>query len=256
MPKRLSQEEFIERATEAHNGKYDYSKVEYKNVSTKVCIICPEHGEFWQTPNGHLYQKQGCTRCRSDNMKNKICGVGVNDYEYAIKNKDIHLLSYKCWHSMISRCYNPKEQQKHPTYKGCIVCDEWKYFSNFKKWFDENYKYGYELDKDILSKNNKYYSPQTCLFIPKYINNLIRTRTDGVNKMGVFYDKRIKKYIARTTFNGKTKYSKICNSEEEAYQEYKKIKYLEINRVVTKAFENGDIDKRTYDALMHYEIML
>lgn len=59
MPKRLSQQEFIERATEVHNGKYDYSKVEYKNVSTKVCIICPEHGEFWQSPNGHLYQKQG-----------------------------------------------------------------------------------------------------------------------------------------------------------------------------------------------------
>ena len=40
-------ENFIERATLKHNGKYDYSKVDYKNNYTKVCIICPEHGEFF-----------------------------------------------------------------------------------------------------------------------------------------------------------------------------------------------------------------
>ena len=42
--------------------KYDYSKVEYKGKDVKVCIICPEHGEFWQTPHSHLY-KYGCPKC-------------------------------------------------------------------------------------------------------------------------------------------------------------------------------------------------
>ena len=46
--------EFIESAKNIHGDKYDYSKVEYVNNSTKVCIICPEHGEFWQTPNNHV----------------------------------------------------------------------------------------------------------------------------------------------------------------------------------------------------------
>lgn len=42
----------------------------------------------------------------------------------------------ECWHSMISRCYNNKFIEKNPTYKGCIVCDEWHNFQNFAKWYD------------------------------------------------------------------------------------------------------------------------
>lgn len=60
--KKLTQEEFIKRAKEIHDDKYDYSKVDYINSSTKVCIICPEHGEFWITPNCHL-NGQGCKKC-------------------------------------------------------------------------------------------------------------------------------------------------------------------------------------------------
>lgn len=53
---------FIEKAKEIHGNKYDYSKVEYVNNSTKVCITCPEHGEFWQTPSNHL-KGNGCPKC-------------------------------------------------------------------------------------------------------------------------------------------------------------------------------------------------
>lgn len=58
----MTTEEFITKARAIHGDKYDYSKVEYVNNKTKVCIICPEHGEFWQTPNGHLGNK-GCRKC-------------------------------------------------------------------------------------------------------------------------------------------------------------------------------------------------
>ncbi len=61
MPK-LTTVEFIKKAREVHGDKYDYSKVEYVDSRTKVCIICPEHGEFWQKPNIHL-QKKGCLKC-------------------------------------------------------------------------------------------------------------------------------------------------------------------------------------------------
>lgn len=58
--------DFIEKAHAVHGDKYDYSKVEYVNSSTKVCIICPEHGEFWQTPSMHLYGN-GCPICARSN---------------------------------------------------------------------------------------------------------------------------------------------------------------------------------------------
>ena len=60
--KKSSTKEFIEKARKVHGDKYDYSKVEYINNKTKVCIICPEHGEFWQTPNCHL-SGDGCAKC-------------------------------------------------------------------------------------------------------------------------------------------------------------------------------------------------
>ena len=63
MPKKLTKYEFIEKAKKIHGDKYDYSKVEYVNSQTKVCIICPEHGEFWMKPNDHLSRKYGCHKC-------------------------------------------------------------------------------------------------------------------------------------------------------------------------------------------------
>lgn len=55
-------QEFIKKAKDKFGDKFDYSKVEYINSRTKVCIICPEHGEFWQTPSVHL-SGSSCQRC-------------------------------------------------------------------------------------------------------------------------------------------------------------------------------------------------
>ena len=59
---KLTKEKFVEKANKVHNDKYNYNKVEYINSETKVCIICPIHGEFWQTPNVHL-NGSGCKKC-------------------------------------------------------------------------------------------------------------------------------------------------------------------------------------------------
>ncbi len=58
----MTTEEFIQKAKATHGDKYDYSKVEYVNSSTKVCIVCPVHGEFWQRPSEHL-RGAGCQKC-------------------------------------------------------------------------------------------------------------------------------------------------------------------------------------------------
>ena len=56
------EEAFIEKSKNVHNNKYDYSKVKYTKAKEKVCIICPEHGEFWQAPTNHL-NGNGCPKC-------------------------------------------------------------------------------------------------------------------------------------------------------------------------------------------------
>lgn len=64
-------EEFIEDAIKIHGDKYDYSKVVYANNKTKVCIICPSHGEFWQTPNDHL-DGCGCPICNESRLEHSV----------------------------------------------------------------------------------------------------------------------------------------------------------------------------------------
>lgn len=59
---RVLVDDFIKKAKEVHGDKYDYSKVVYKSSRENVCIICPEHGEFWQTPSNHLCGR-GCRKC-------------------------------------------------------------------------------------------------------------------------------------------------------------------------------------------------
>ena len=69
--KRLSNDEFIKKAQKVHNNKYDYSKINYINTATKTCIVCPQHGEFWQTPNNHLFGA-GCPVCPQSNLEGEI----------------------------------------------------------------------------------------------------------------------------------------------------------------------------------------
>lgn len=94
MSKKVTTYDFVNRAKIAHNNKYDYSKVDYINNSTKVCIICPEHGEFWQTPNNHLRGK-GCPFCKGEKLRSdrrisleefiiRAKGIFNNKYDYSL----------------------------------------------------------------------------------------------------------------------------------------------------------------------------
>lgn len=77
---RLTTKDFIDKAIQIHNHTYDYSKVNYVNCSTKVCIICPKHGEFWQRPDAHLTNKCGCPKCKASHIENEIA-------QFLIKHK-------------------------------------------------------------------------------------------------------------------------------------------------------------------------
>lgn len=102
--KRSSLEEFIDKAREVHGDKYDYSKVEYINSWTKVCIICSEHGEFYQTPMAHL-NGQGCPKC---------LGRGLSQDEIISKFKAVHNDKYDYSKVKFTRVKD----------KVCIICPE------------------------------------------------------------------------------------------------------------------------------------
>lgn len=68
---RYTTETIIEKFKEIHGDKYDYTKVKYINAKTKVCIVCPIHGEFYTTPNKHL-QGRGCPKCNYSHGENDI----------------------------------------------------------------------------------------------------------------------------------------------------------------------------------------
>jgi len=108
--KRLTTNEFIESAKKVHKDKYDYSKVEYINSQTKVCIICPEHGEFWQTPNAHL-NGNGCPHCKADAVGKRCSHSTEHFIELA---KKVHGNRYD---------YSKVEYANNYT-KVCIICPE------------------------------------------------------------------------------------------------------------------------------------
>jgi len=81
MPKKISKEEFIERANKIHNNKYDYSLVDYKNTTTNIEIICPIHGKFEQLPYLHL-KGRGCQKCGGAKQ--------MTQEEFIKRSKEIH----------------------------------------------------------------------------------------------------------------------------------------------------------------------
>ena len=84
-------EQFIAEAKQIHGDKYDYSKVEYKDNKTKVCIICPEHGEFWVSPINHASKHNhcGCPICGGKFERNtewfieRAREIHGNKYDYS-----------------------------------------------------------------------------------------------------------------------------------------------------------------------------
>ena len=174
-----SNDKFISEAQMIHNGKYDYSKVEYVNAKTKICIICPEHGEFWQTPHNHL-QGQGCPKC-SPTLK---------------LNKDVFIENSNKKHN--GKYDYSKVKYINNRTKVCIICPEHGEF-----WqTPSNHMYGYGCAKCANSLNAENHTSNTDIFIEK-------AKLMHLNK----YDYSKVKYI-----NNRTKVCIICPEHGEFWQ--------------------------------------
>lgn len=139
--KKSNTEEFIKKANKIHKNKYDYSKVDYIKSCLHVCIICPEHGEFWQTPNKHL-NGRGCPECgiKANTEKN------VKSNEQFIKEcKQIYDEKYS---------YIPTEYKNSET-KVTITCHIHGEFSILPKHFLNGYGCQKCRNKKVVKKVNK-----------------------------------------------------------------------------------------------------
>jgi very-short-patch-repair endonuclease len=164
----ISKEEFIRRANERHNFKYDYSLVDFVNLNTKVIIICKEHGMFIQRPNAHSgHQGQGCRKCNQPkpNLLSKEDFISRSNLKHNFKY-DYSLVDYKDSKTkvkIICKEHGIFEQNplSHYTKHGCRKCSNSCKIGKNKRYYIEranekhNFKYDYSLLPETLKSYEK-----------------------------------------------------------------------------------------------------
>lgn len=193
-----------------------------------------------------------------------VYGVGITGNKYPTKDdngKDAK--EYKAWASMLHRSYILKYKENFPTYKDVICCEEWLYYPNFYEWMhtQENFEKLMELkdiqvDKDILIKGNKIYSPKTCCLVPNSVNGLFikSNATRGGLPIGVTYKTRDHVYEVQCRLNGKETYLGRTRTPEEGFLIYKEYKESYIKKIAQEEYDKGNIIKKCYEAMMNYQV--
>jgi hypothetical protein len=182
----------------------------------------------------------------------KIYGIGfIGVGNYKSRNRSNHTKEYDTWCAMLQRCYDDKLHLRHPSYKECEVIQEWHNFQNFAKWFGENYIETYQLDKDLLVKDNKVYSPKTCCFVPQEINlALIKPMNKRELPLGVY--KHHNRFVTHIKVGKISTYKGIFSTIIEAVQCYKREKEQQLIDLAIR-YKNT-ISSDTYTALLNYKI--
>ena len=199
--------------------------------------------------------KRGNIKCV---YERRTYGVGcLGEGKYKTRENGKQTKCYDTWNNMLKRCYNPKCQEKHSTYKECEVCEEWHNFQTFAHWYNDNY---YEvqgermhLDKDILFKGNKIYSPKTCVFVPERINLLFTksNKSRGNDPIGTHQlpDGNYEAYCS----NGEgSDYLGRFDNINDAFHIYKVHKEKIIKQVADEYKEY--IPQKLYHALYNYQV--
>ena len=192
-----------------------------------------------------------------------IYGVGyLGEGKYVATENGKHKKEYRIWYDVLRRCYDPKVQEKYPTYKGCTVENYLLNFQNAAEWIKNNY---YEvlgermhLDKDILCKGNKVYSRETCIFVPERINTLFvkRDNNRGKDPIGMYQLSSGNYQVQCNNEYGKYVYLGTYSTKEEAFRVYKEYKEKVIKKVID-SYE-GKIPEPHYtrlkEAMYNYKV--
>ena len=187
-----------------------------------------------------------------------VYGVGITGTKYLTTINGVNTKEYKLWTGMLERCYNDAYKKQRPTYEGCEVSDNFKSYEYFYEWCHSQIGFGNEgwhLDKDLLTKGNKVYSEDSCIFIPNEINLLLTRREAlrGKHLIGVYWCNTKKAFVAQVNKNkGKRENLGSFNTELEAFNVYKKAKESFVKEQAEKW--KDQIDIRAYKALMNYQV--
>lgn len=191
-------------------------------------------------------------------MAKLIYGVGFNSkrkHVATINGKQV--VAYKKWRAMMERCYSRSLHIVRPTYESCTVAEAWHDFQDFADWYEKNKPIddSYHLDKDILMKGNRIYSPETCCFVPVQINQLFvaSKSRQGLFPQGVHFDKKSKVYVSQLRISGKTVRLGNFKCPNKAHQVYKEAKE---RYVKNKALEWANrIEWNVFVALMNWRLI-
>ena len=181
----------------------------------------------------------------------------------AANGKYIATPAYKQYRAIIERCRaDGKTQKTYASYVGVTLSEDFDTFEKWLEWAKQQIGFGntsnngkvWPLDKDILLKGNKLYSPDYCVFIPNEINNFVTNRKAdrGEYPIGVHYSTKEKKYIASCSMNSKKYYIGGYHSIEESFMAYKQFKEQAAKQLATQY--NNLVDIRVINALNSFTV--
>lgn len=195
-------------------------------------------------------------------MNKLVRGIGINENKYLAEKDGILVKEHILWTNMLHRC-TEKCWVKYPTYIGTTCSENFKSYTFFYEWCQEQIGFGnkdnsgryWQLDKDLLIKGNKLYSEDTCVFLPHKLNCLLikAELARGEYPIGVYWKKKSKQFCVQcTTGSGTQKYLGLFSDYLEAFKAYKDFKERYIKVLAEE--HRHQLDPRAYNALMDYQV--
>lgn len=232
--------------------------VEYNSSSDIVVEFQDKHKARVKTIYGNF--KLGSVR---NPYAPTVYGVGMTGNKYPAKINGRNTREYDTWTNMLQRCFNIKLKDKQPSYEDVACCEEWLYFENFYEWLHSQPNFDrwingkrWAIDKDILNKRNKVYSPENCCLIPQNVNCLFlkREAERGKYPIGVSYRKDGFLASCHNPFTNKREELGYYSTPEKAFEVYKSYKEDLIKQVAQIEYDNGNITKECYEAMINYKV--
>ena len=192
-----------------------------------------------------------------------VYNVGITGCRYPVRIGNKVSKEYMAWKRILERCYDEKYKIKEPTYNDVTCCDEWLLYENFYEWLHSQPNFDkwlnesrWAIDKDILVKGNKVYSPDVCCLVPQRVNSLF-VKNDatrgllpiGINIVGDKYEVRCGNYLNNSRY-----YFGLCDTIMGAFQRYKKHKENIIKQAAKEEYNAGNITEECYQAMLNYEV--
>lgn len=236
------------------SNKGDWCTVlEYINAN-KVVIKFDGYEHYEKTVSAKAL-KEGSFR---NNYRPTIQGLGLGymgDGIYSWNGDENVQKAYQVFVGMFSRCYDPYTQSKQTAYIGCSVDPRFYDFQVFAKFYVENpfCGLGYHLDKDLLIRGNRVYSPEACTLLPPEVNSALASTPESESGLPLGVNKIDNGYVARLNKTGQGReYLGYYKTADEAHNVYVKAKEDYIHSLAEKW--HGKIEERAYQALKSWTV--